>query len=98
MEFERVRGGPIKIEGPSTPQTNRKDRPEPQKSKKLTKTDGKLVFLETCLNNEREARFPCLYMYNICDMPEATYISLSLRAASVWLRHLASGLRPSLLK
>ena len=32
------------------------------------------------------------------DMPEATYISLSLGAASVWLRHLASGLRPSLLK
>ena len=45
MEFERVRGGPIKLEGPSTPQTNRKDRPEPQKSKKLTKTNGKLVFL-----------------------------------------------------
>ena len=51
---------------------------------------------ETCLNNEREAPFPCLYMY-MYDMPEATYISLSLRAASVWLRHLASGLRPSLL-
>ena len=58
---------------------------------------GFLVFLQTCLNNEREARFPCFYMYNIFDMPEATYISLCLRAASVWLRHLASGLRHSLL-
>ena len=27
------------------------------------------------------------------NMPEAAHISLSLRAASVWLRHLASGLR-----
>ena len=43
--FEGFRGGPIKLESPSTPQTNRKDRLEPQKSKKLTKTYGKLVFL-----------------------------------------------------
>ena len=22
---------------------------------------------EICLSNEREARFPCIYMYNICE-------------------------------
>ena len=43
--FEGFRGGPIKLEGPSTPQTNRKDRLDPPKSKKPTKTYGKLVFL-----------------------------------------------------
>ena len=32
-------------------------------------------------------------MYIKMNMPEAAHMSLSLRAASVWLRHLASGLR-----
>ena len=45
VEFERVRGGPIKLEGPSTHQTNRKDRLDPPKSKQTTKTNGKLVVL-----------------------------------------------------
>ena len=67
------------------------------KSRKCGPGCSEKQYFETCLNNEREAPFPCLYMY-MYDMPEATYISLSLRAASVWLRHLASGLRPSLLK
>ena len=47
------------------------------------------------MNGKRVSHvFICIIYVN---MPEATYISLSLRAASVWLRHLASGLRPSLL-
>ena len=46
---------------------NEVEHPDPQKSKKPTKTNGKLVFLEIRLSNEREARFPCIYMYNICE-------------------------------
>ena len=48
------------------------------------------------MNGKR--RFHVFYMYDTYDVPDATYLSLSLRTASVWLRHLASGLRPSLLK
>ena len=51
------------------------------------------VYVGMCLLGSWNLSNRC-YMSN---MPETTYISLSLSTTSVWLRHLASWLRPPLI-